>query len=290
MRVFLFRIGKMKNKLRVPCAYQGGKQRVAPQIVEELIEAGSAKSLFYDFCCGSGAISTELVNRGIDPSRIVMLDISSWAVFWRAIGAGTFDIQVFDNFLLEIPSDKRRVKSYMLDLAAQPVGSHEAELYPILQSASFGGKQIWREESGSKWVNAFFRDYWEPTPTSVRRSPANPMQPSPDELRRRVIMLAKQMKGLTCEKANILTTLDWEIPDDSVVYIDPPYNNTTGYAFEFDIDNFIERFTNIHKTKLFVSEGKQLSENATRLVFGGAKGGINGSRIGKHQEWINRFF
>lgn len=279
----------MKNKLRVPCAYQGGKQRIAPQIVEELIEASSnPKSLFYDFCCGSGAISIELVNRGIDPSRIVMLDISSWAAFWEAIGDGTFDMQSFDNFLLGIPSDKRQVKSYMLDLAAQPVGLREAELYPILQSASFGGKQIWREEN--KWANAFFRDYWEPTPTSVRRSPANPMQPSPDELRRRVVMLAEQMKGLTCVKANILTTLDWEIADDSVVYIDPPYSNTTGYAFKFDINNFTESFANAHKTKLFVSESKQLTENATRLVFGGAKGGINGSRVGKHQEWINRFF
>ena len=61
----------MKNFLKVPCSYQGGKQRIAPQIVDNLIEASnSSNSFFYDLCCGSGAISIELVNRGIDLSLI----------------------------------------------------------------------------------------------------------------------------------------------------------------------------------------------------------------------------
>ena len=53
----------MKNFLQVPCSYQGGKQRIASQIVDNLIEASnSSNSFFYDLCCGSGAISIELVN------------------------------------------------------------------------------------------------------------------------------------------------------------------------------------------------------------------------------------
>ena len=63
--------------LRVPCIFQGGKQRVAAQISDVLIRAfPRPNSRFYDLCCGSGAISIELVNRGIDPARICMLDIS----------------------------------------------------------------------------------------------------------------------------------------------------------------------------------------------------------------------
>ena len=285
----LFVLEPMTSKLRVPCAYQGGKQRVASQIVDELLySASSSDSTYYDLCCGSGAISIELVNRGIDPSRIVMLDLSSWGTFWAAIGENSFDMQLFDQILSQIPTDKRLVKSFMQSLSKDSSGIPEAELYPILQSASFGGKQIWRENN--KWVNAFFRDYWEPTATSVRRSPANPMQPSPIELRRRIHAISKGMKGLTCVREDIRTTLDWEIKEGSVIYIDPPYSNTTGYAFKFDVASFASQLSKNRNVKLFISEGRRISENAQRLTFGGAKGGISGNRIGKHEEWLSRFF
>src|SRR3546814_6311775 len=116
----------MIGQLRVPCAYQGGKQRVAAQIVDLLLGANPGPNTrFYDLCCGSAAVSIELVKRGIEPSRIFMLDISSWGVFWTAICSGTFDMDVFDQFLSELPSDKRKLKAHMLELAALPVGEHE---------------------------------------------------------------------------------------------------------------------------------------------------------------------
>ncbi|MEX3510776.1 hypothetical protein VVR84_14660 [Kocuria carniphila] len=278
----------MSQPLRVPCTYQGGKQRVAVQIVNILLEAAPGpESRFYDLCCGSGAISIELVNRGVDPSRIAMLDLSSWGRFWSAIGSGTFNMDAFDQLLSELPSDKREIKAYMSALSALPVRDQEAELYPLLQACSFGGKQIWR--TGERWTNAFFRDYWEPTATSVRRSPANPMQPSATELRRRVHALVNGMKGVTCLNADITTALDNPFPSDAVVYVDPPYQGTTGYGFGFDIAAFASRFREVNCAPLFVSEGIPLSEDALLLTFGGANGGISGMRKGKHQEWLSRF-
>ncbi|MGE8306052.1 MAG: hypothetical protein ACN6PW_16510 [Pseudomonas kermanshahensis] len=278
----------MSSQLRVPCAYQGGKQRVAGQIVDALLQASpEPNSQFYELCCGSAAISIELVNRGVDPSRIWMLDISSWGSFWSAIGDGTFDMDVFDRFLSELPSDKRDFKAHMLALSALPVDEHEVELYPILQASSFGGKQIWH--NGERWANACFRDYWEPTATSIRRSPANPMQPSPVELRRRVEALVKGMKGVTCFRRDIMTVLNAPLPSNAVVYVDPPYKSTTGYGFGFDITSFIKNFRDLNEVPLFVSEGVPLNENALMLTFGGAKGGISGVRTGKHQEWLSRF-
>ena len=278
----------MSSLMRVPCSYQGGKQRVAAQIVDILLEAASeSNSIFYDLCCGSGAISIELVNRGVDPSRICMLDISSWGSFWSAIGSGTFNMDVFDQFLLELPSDKREYKSHMSSLSASPSVDHEAELYPVLQACSFGGKQIWR--NGKRWANACFRDYWEPTENSVRRSPANPMQPSPDELRRRISLLVSGMKGVTCFNLDIMTILNDQLPRNSIVYVDPPYQSTTGYAFDFNIASFIKIFREVNQSPLFISEGIPLNDDALMLTFGGAKGGISGSKKGKHQEWISRF-
>ena len=278
----------MSYQLRVPCAYQGGKQRIAAQIVDQILEvAPGLNTRFYDLCCGSAAVSIELVNRGIEPSRIYMVDISSWGTFWSAIGSGQFKMEVFDQFLSELPSEKRELKTYMSALSALPLKEHEAELYPLLQSCSFGGKQIWRK--GDLWANAFFRDYWEPTATSIRRSPANPMQPSAIELRRRVAALVTGMKGVTCNKMNITEVLNEPLPNNSVVYVDPPYESTTTYAFGFDLKSFINRFREVNKVPLLVSEGVPISEEAVMLRFGGAKGGISGVRKGKHQEWLNLF-
>jgi site-specific DNA-adenine methylase len=270
-----------------PCSYQGGKQRVAVQIVDHILAAANPSSRFYDLCCGSGAVSIELVNRGVDPSRITMLDISSWGVFWSAIGSDTFKMNVFDHFLSNLPSDKRDLKSYMNSLSALPVVDYEAELYPVLQACSFGGKQIWRK--GQTWENACFRDYWEPTETSIRRSHANPMQPSSNELRRRIDVLVNVMKGVTCLNMDIMTILNESLPTDAVVYVDPPYQSTTGYAFNFDLTLFIKRFREKNQTPLFISEGVALNDEALMLTFGGAKGGISGSKKGKHQEWLSRF-
>lgn len=278
----------MSSLMRVPCSYQGGKQRVATQIVDLLLEAAPGpKSRFYDLCCGSGAVSIELVNRGVDPSRICMLDISSWGSFWSAIGSGTFDMDVLDQFLSGLPSDKHDFKDHMSALSALPLGDYEAELYPVLQACSFGGKQIWRNEG--RWMNAFFRNYWEPTATSIRRSPANPMQPSPTELRRRIDALVNGMEGVTCLKTDIMTLVESPLPSDAVVYVDPPYNSTTGYGFGLDITSFISRFREVNQVPLFISEGVPLNDDALMLTFGGAKGGISGNKRGKHQEWLSRF-
>lgn len=261
---------------------------MAPQIVDILLDAArDSNTTFYDLCCGSGAIAIELVNRGIDPNRIVMLDMSSWGVFWSAIGAGTFNLGVFEKFLAGIPDEKRNVKSFMTELASQPVGEHEAEIYPILQASSFGGKQIWR--AGGRWANAFFRDYWEPTQTSIRRSPANPMQPSPEELSNRVSALSIKMLGVKGLSQDI-TTFDKEsIAGDAVVYVDPPYGGTTGYGFGFDVASFAETLREKSSATLFISEGTPLSSNSVKLNFGGAKGGISGKRVLKHEEWVSRF-
>ena len=278
----------MSSRMLVPCAYQGGKQRVAAQIVDLLLKAAPGpNSRFYDLCCGSAAVSIELVNRGVDPSRIWMLDISPWGAFWSAIGSGTFNMDAFDQLLAELPNDKRDFKAHMSVLSRLPVRDHEVELYPVLQACSFGGKQIWR--NGEHWANACFRDYWEPTATSIRRSPANPMQPSPTELRRRVNALVKGMRGVTCLNTDIMTVLGNPFPSNSVAYIDPPYQSTTGYAFGFNVTSFINRFREANQIPLFVSERIPLNDNALMLVFGGAKGGISGIRKGKHQEWLSRF-
>lgn len=277
-------------QLRVPCCYQGGKQRIAGQIVDRLLSVYPEDNgivRFYDMCCGSGAISIELLNRGIKPQQITMLDASSWGTFWKAIGEGEFDLAVFKEELDRIPKDKREIKTYMTALANEPLKGDERYIYPILQSCSFGGKQIWLKNG--RWTNAFFRDYWEPTASSVRKSPANPMQPAPETLYRRVRELVKSGNGITCLKENILDFAYSEIDKPAVVYVDPPYRGTTSYGFNFDLNVFVEAFKKLNDSPLFISEGIPLGSQSEELTFGGAKGGISGNKPKKHREWITRF-
>lgn len=283
-------MSKIARQLRVPCCYQGGKQRIAGQIVDKLLTVypgDNESTRFYDLCCGSGAVAIELLNRGIKPSQIVMLDASSWGTFWKAIGEGTFDLEVFKKELDRIPKDKRKVKAYMIGLASKTPEESEEYIYPILQSCSFGGKQIWLENG--RWSNAFFRDFWEPTADSVRKSPANPMQPAPETLYRRVGELVNRCKGITCLKKDIMDFAVSEIHERSIVYVDPPYQGTTSYGFNFDLDAFIKTFKETNKVPLFVSEGIPLNTDSEELTFGGAKGGISGSKQKKHREWLTQF-
>ena len=66
----------MIEKLEIPCSYQGGKQRLAKQIVDIFYAENEINddTKFYDLCCGSGAVSLELINRGFNPNNIIMID------------------------------------------------------------------------------------------------------------------------------------------------------------------------------------------------------------------------
>lgn len=284
-------MGGRRGALRVPCCYQGGKQRVAGEIVDEILaefpDAIDDGVRFYDLCCGSGAITIELLNRGVKPSDITMLDASSWGAFWRSIGLGSFDMAFFEELLAEIPEDKANVKPFMEELAQRRIRGHEAEIFLVLQSCSFGGKQIWRD--GNRWRNAFFRNYWLPKPGSVRKSPANPMQPNRNTLLARTRRIATAAYGVTCVHGDVEALFEMEVPKRSIVYVDPPYRATTGYAYGFAIEDFIAEYGRSFDAPLFVSEGEPLRRWSKRLAFGGAKGGISGTKRTKHEEWLTRF-
>ena len=271
-------------KLLPPCSYQGGKQRLAKQICEILIENADETTKFYDFCCGSGAISIQLVNFGVKPENIIMCDASSWGVFWNAIGSGTFNIELFKQYIDDLPEDKFKYKEYFENLIKKPI-EHEAELYTILQAASFGGKQITR--NSEHWIASSFRSYWQPTETSNRKSPVNPMQPSPNELFSRVNALAFCMKGLKCYHSDVFEMLNLDIDSNSVVYIDPPYKNTAKYQHSLDYDKFIKVFKERFNVPLYISEGYAFNDKAIKLDFNGAKGGISGKHKITYTEYLN---
>lgn len=111
---------------------------------------------FYDLCCGCGAISIELVNRGRDPKSITMLDKGPWGLFWEAVGQGSFDLDRFEHYCREVPKPAK-IAQYMKELASQPAGYDTLYVYLLLQAAAFGGKAVWI--TNDRWMNTSFRNY-----------------------------------------------------------------------------------------------------------------------------------
>lgn len=277
-------------KLVPPCSYQGGKQRLAKKIVDIIFEQNeiNEETKFYDLCCGSGAITLELINRGIHPSNIIMVDSGVYGAFWNSVANDEFDMDIFKQEIDKLPSIDK-IQNYLQSLSNSEVDIDLLDYhYLLLQSGSFGSKQIWVENN--KWKNNFFRSYWLPTETSSRRSPVNPMMPMPDTLYNRVKDIVDCMGGSINAVNSDISKLEWHFDKNSIVYIDPPYKNTTGYGFNFDYEEFI--INNRAYVNIYVSEGYKMDnvEDAILLSKGRAKGSISGDIKKKPtEEWLNIF-
>lgn len=283
-------MNKSNIKLVPPCSYQGGKQRLAKKIVDIIFEQNEINedTKFYDLCCGSGAITLELINRGIHPSNITMVDSGVYGAFWNSVANDEFDMNIFKQEIDKLPSVDK-IQSYLQRLSNLSVNKDLLEYhYLLLQSGSFGSKQIWVEND--KWKNNSFRSYWTPTETSNRRSPVNPMMPMPNTLFSRVKDIVDYMAGTINAINSDISKIEWHFDENSIVYIDPPYKNTTGYGSRFDYEEFI--INNWAYVNIYVSEGYKMDgvEDAILLSKGRTKGCISGDIKKKPtEEWLNVF-
>ena len=278
----------MHNKLVPPCSYQGGKQRLAKQIVDIILEQNDIAEYtkFYDLCCGCGAITLELINRGIHPTNIIMVDKGLFGKFWNSIANNEFNLDVFQQEIKKIP-EKEYIKNYLQNLSNKKVDFELLEYhYLLLQSGSFGSKQIYIEED--KWKNNSFRNYWLPTENSNRRSPVNPMMPMPDTLFNRVKNIVDNLSGII--NAIYSDVKDIEVKENAIIYIDPPYKNTESYNDDFDYENFI--YNNKKNNIIYLSEGYALEDAKSSILLSKSrlKGNISGNIKRKPtEEWLNIF-
>lgn len=279
---------KLNKKLVPPCSYQGGKQRLAKQIVDIIFEQNDINedTKFYDLCCGSGAITLELINRGIHPNNITMIDKGVYGAFWNSVANNEFDLEIFKSEIDKLPEIKD-IQKYLQELSNQDVNSDKLEYhYLLLQSGSFGSKQIWIENN--RWKNNSFRSYWLPTETSSRRSPVNPMMPMPNTLYNRVKDIVDYLGGNVNAINSDISKIKWRFDNNSIVYIDPPYKNTTKYGNDFNYEEFI--INNRTYVNIYVSEGYKMDDvnNAILLSKGRTKGNISGDVKKKPvEEWLN---
>ena len=283
--------------LEIPCSYQGGKQRLAKQIVDIFYKENNINddTKFFDLCCGSGAISLELINRGFNPNNITMIDNGCFGQFWQDIANGEFDLDIFKREIENLPN-LENIQSYLKKLSDLPVDEDKMVYhYLLLQAGAFGSKQIWIENN--KWKNNTFRSYWLPTETSNRRSPVNPMMPMPNTLYNRVESIVKQLSGSIIASKESVFDAVYRIDEERnkgnkniIIYIDPPYANTTGYKETFDIYSLEGQIWST--SPIYISEGYKMqgASESYLLYVGRTKGNISGEAKKKPtEEWLNRF-
>jgi len=249
-----------------PTSYQGGKVRIASELIKHIRVPDDF--LFYDLCCGSGAVTLCMIENGMDPKSICMIDSGPYGHFWQAIANGSFEMSRFLHFCDQIPKDKNRIPEYLKELSAQPCRIEDVPyIFLLLQAGSFGAKAItW---SGSKWGNTSFRSFWQPKEGCNRKSVVNPMMPMPGTLQQRVQKIIRYTKGI---KAICSSIEEVVLPSNCVCYIDPPYQATTGYLDDIKVVDFACR-TN---RKCYVSESVPLGSKAILISQGRKKGRING--------------
>ena len=287
----------MKEKLEIPCSYQGGKQRLAKQIVDIFYQENEINdnTKFYDLCCGSGAISLELINRGFNPNNITMIDNGCFGQFWQDIANDKFLLEEFRKEIDKIPSIIQ-VETYLKELSSQQVDKDKMTYhYLLLQAGAFGSKQVYTVNN--KWIVPGLRKYWLPTETSNRKSPVNPMMPMPKTMYKRIENIVNEISGcIIASRENIWRTivrLDKEMKDENknmIVYIDPPYSNTTGYREGFDICELRKNIWD--KIPVYISEGYEMKDakHTYLLSSGRTKGNISGEAKKKPvEEWLNKF-
>ena len=283
--------------LEIPCSYQGGKQRLAKQIVDIFYKENNINddTKFFDLCCGSGAISLELINRGFNPNNITMIDNGCFGQFWQDIANGEFDLDIFKREIENLPN-LENIQSYLKKLSDLPVDEDKMVYhYLLLQAGAFGSKQIWIENN--KWKNNTFRSYWLPTETSNRRSPVNPMMPMPNTLYNRVEAIVEQLSGVITASRESVFDAVYRIDEERnkgnkniIIYIDPPYANTTGYKETFDIYSLEGQIWST--SPIYISEGYKMqgASESYLLSVGRTKGNISGEAKKKPtEEWLNRF-
>ena len=271
----------MDQRLVPPVTYQGGKGRLAAAIARLIPVPDGAT--FCDLCCGSGAVSLAMLEAGLPPDRLAMVDIGPWGAFWAAIGDGTFDCGRLEEAVARLPEDPAGIKTALEELALGPAdGDGSVYAFLLLQAGSFGGKAVGRR--GGRWVTHGFRPLWTPKPGCSRKSPVNPMMPMPGTLLARARELARRCAGLSGAEAD---AVGFRPPLWAVAYIDPPYGGTTRYAGAAGLDAVaVARGLGC---PCYVSEARPFGGCSLLLSRGRAKGGISGGRGRANEEWLSAF-
>jgi len=225
--------GHQVTALAPACSYMGGKSRVARRVANLIL--ARRPGTVHDLCCGSGAVSLEVVARGFDPRRLVMVEAGPWADYWAAVADGTLNLDLLRDLLgARWPGTVAAAVSYLQDEVTAM--ARTPEVFLVLQAFAWSGFPAWYDEAAGRWrVRSQFYKCRD------RRSNLN--GPRRARVLEAVGQHVRRMKGARVVRVDVADLGAWLDPEDPdpVYYLDPPYEGTEGYGWSLDVDEFVSR-------------------------------------------------
>jgi len=236
--------------------YQGSKQRYAADIQRALQSFGTDywNLPFVEGCCGSAAVSAYI------GKPVTLIDMGPWGRFWEAVKEFSLDIAGGPvNRLLDYEGWVR----YAVEVPV-PVSPIEfAYTFLALQREAFRGKPV--GIMGNQWVHPGFRDSF-----SEKKWRAGLLET------RRVKIVEASRDNLNHKTLNI-----------SNIYIDPDYENTTGYNDRtLDIKSFVRRHTHCNLIVSHHTEIPDVEWDEVRIIT--QKGRQNSAKDNSERLHIKR--
>jgi hypothetical protein len=257
----------MNTRLVPPCGYKGGKRRWSQEIAQHVL--ASNPQLVYDIGAGSAAVSLSLVEAGLPPSQLVLVEAGPWGAYWKAAVTGKLDFERIERlFFRELPDDPRKVKAWIESVA--DTGDTSPEVFLLLSAAAYGSVGVWHD--GTDWRRGdagssrgySARSYWEPGPNSRETKPRGTIF-TPEKIVERARASASALCGAT-----VIHGLAEDVEYlPATMYIDPPYVGVSGYGFAMDMPTLLEKA----KGPVFCSE-QTVQNSPDRVInLGQRKGG-----------------
>lgn len=225
--------------------YVGSKDPHADRILDFInVKPGQT---FCDLCCGSGAISRRLVNRGFNPFDIIMIDGGPWGLFWHKIGLSEFSLGRFSDLCDEFVKDP---VAWSRQTLREPLDDDTVYRFILLQSMAWKGIPVKFTKR-----NTF-------STLTLRPSPA----PKVETLFGRVVEVVATMVGVDGRMSDVRKFT----PDKNcVLFYDPPYGVDHYQATMKDTDITHEEYyityshplstDSVLLTRPFRSAGKRMS-------------------------------
>ena len=264
-------------KIRPPVTFQGGKQRLAPAIID--IIKPSPDEPFSDLCCGSGAVTIEAVSRGHEPRLVTMVDNSLWGDLWERVSTGRFDLESLRCRVRDFPSNLDLHADHLRAIHSESIGDDPSIVFLLLQAGNWGGAAVSiKDGRWSKWqpCKRWFSPPGEPKKTR------NSMMPHPCRILERMVILCDIMLGVRVYRGDFRDIRS----ASGCVYIDPPYAGTSDYgqSEEYDFAAFVQASP---AARVWVSEAKPLSSRAVLMSGVRKQGGMSGRRKHFNEEWLS---
>ena len=192
------------------------------------------------------------------PRRTLLSDIGPWGLVWGYLLDEDCRVQIIDQLKKWLDEDPREVYDRIHNHPSGEGAPYAAE-YLFLQRLAFNGKAL--SDQGGIWKSPGFNDGTAyGTPKTDNFGAINPMLPS----------LVRTLEAFRWDRTagweahqQSATDCKFPIDDRTVVYFDPPYQNTTTYpAGDLPRDDVIRlaREWSDQGALVVISEAEEISE------------------------------